>query len=243
MDFDFAKLYKPYTNIELLKIIRHPEKFQEAAVNAANEILDTRTVTDEEREAAGFVIKQPEMNIGFSGHSSEQDVLESFNPDANGKESLWFIIFFSLICIFYIRYFYYSFRSMLLIFEYGYYSATSLFYNLFYLFAIPLILLGFYRRKKITWFILIAENVLKFSFFTTNFLDPQANFTGLSFNDIVILTSVLLRPVIIYFLMQPQMTVRFNITVDQKKKTLLAVLGIFILIVAVNAFLKSGKTL
>jgi hypothetical protein len=48
MDFDFHRLYKDYSNIELLKIVKRPEGYQPAAVIVATQILNERQVTDDE---------------------------------------------------------------------------------------------------------------------------------------------------------------------------------------------------
>ena len=49
MDFDFKSLYISYSNEALLKIIEMPQNYQPTAVSAAEEILATRTVSEEER--------------------------------------------------------------------------------------------------------------------------------------------------------------------------------------------------
>src|SRR5687768_3427403 len=49
MVFNFSDKYKDYSNIELLKIIRRPDDYQPAAIEAAGLILKHRQITEEEK--------------------------------------------------------------------------------------------------------------------------------------------------------------------------------------------------
>ena len=48
MNFDFYQLYKDYSNIELLKIVKRPTEYQPTAVAVATQILNERQLTTEE---------------------------------------------------------------------------------------------------------------------------------------------------------------------------------------------------
>ena len=57
MDFDYHSKYEEYSNVELLKILLQKELFQEAAVKAAEGVLASRNVTNDEwAAAAAFII-------------------------------------------------------------------------------------------------------------------------------------------------------------------------------------------
>ena len=56
MDFNFAQTYASYTTEALLQIVAEPHKYQPAAIAAAQSILDSRPVTDAEREAAAATL-------------------------------------------------------------------------------------------------------------------------------------------------------------------------------------------
>lgn len=49
---DFTERYKEYSNLVLLKIIDNPEGYQPSAVVAAQEVLDSRQLSNEEMETA-----------------------------------------------------------------------------------------------------------------------------------------------------------------------------------------------
>src|SRR5689334_9501012 len=48
MNLNFIEEFKNYSNLELLKIIKNPTDYQQAAVDAAQTILSTRTISNEE---------------------------------------------------------------------------------------------------------------------------------------------------------------------------------------------------
>ena len=52
MQFNFKKTYASFTNIELLKILHEPHKYQPDAIAAAEEILSSKVVTEEEKTTA-----------------------------------------------------------------------------------------------------------------------------------------------------------------------------------------------
>ena len=52
MDFDLSKEYERYSNVELLRIVLLPHQYQPAALAAAQAILATRAVTEEEQRIA-----------------------------------------------------------------------------------------------------------------------------------------------------------------------------------------------
>src|SRR6266487_3556660 len=48
MNFNFYDQYKNYSNIDLLKIVKQPDNYQAAAVEAATQILNERQVSETE---------------------------------------------------------------------------------------------------------------------------------------------------------------------------------------------------
>lgn len=48
MESQFIEKYKSYSNFELLKITQKPDDYQEKAVDAANEILKDRAISEDD---------------------------------------------------------------------------------------------------------------------------------------------------------------------------------------------------
>jgi hypothetical protein len=247
MDFDFAELYKSYTTVELLKIIRHPEKYQDAAVDAANNTLETRTVTDTEREAAGFEIVSPESHSyptpGRSYPSPDKDLLELFNLDAaEEKYKKWFNVIFIMIALYYLRLVYFSAVVFHRFVEDDSYPFIPLFIALFYILGMPLVLLNFYRKKRIGWLLLLAESSLSF-LFTFIYIINNAEYLSLRKEVIYYLIPFLLKPFIIAFLLQKKTITAFSITTELKRKTFFSMIVAACIILGYMYIVKTGKAI
>ncbi len=78
--FDFHSTYINKSNVDLLSIILQKDLFQEEAVSAAENILATRTVTDEERDEA--------ENLFISKTATEQSKKEKQQKLANDADRM-----------------------------------------------------------------------------------------------------------------------------------------------------------
>src|SRR5689334_486868 len=76
MNFDFHTQYKRYSNIELLKIVKHPDGYQQEAITAATQILDARQVTEEEIRFVEHYYNQLEKGL-----KAEKEKIESYKDD------------------------------------------------------------------------------------------------------------------------------------------------------------------
>lgn len=104
MNFNFSQQYQSWSNIELLKIVKRPEDYQPAAVEAATAILATREVTDQEHAAVDFYFQQLERGNRLAeetlvAHShSASDFLEHLSRQADRKPfPVWLIVLLSVI--------------------------------------------------------------------------------------------------------------------------------------------------
>jgi hypothetical protein len=99
MSFDFHAIYAGHSNTQLLVIVLQKEMHDKAAVQAAEDILKTREVTEEDRAAAEAVAVQRTQQ--------EQRIIEQKEELVNqirgilfpvGKPITWFLKAFSIVC-------------------------------------------------------------------------------------------------------------------------------------------------
>ncbi|OSZ77982.1 hypothetical protein CAP35_06855 [Chitinophagaceae bacterium IBVUCB1] len=86
MDFDFEALYAQYSNVDLLKITRQTDKYQPAAIAAANTILQQREVTQQEIDEVDAFFREPIVKEHYKKHirfGLEDRIAEFVNPYSN----------------------------------------------------------------------------------------------------------------------------------------------------------------
>lgn len=97
MNFDFSKEYTRYSNVELLRIVLQPDKYQPQAVTAAKEMLATRTVTEEEQLQAQEVMipKLQKMKVDTTdddGWQKSEGIFGSAGiPDFTNQRTWWIL--------------------------------------------------------------------------------------------------------------------------------------------------------
>jgi hypothetical protein len=97
MSFDFHTLYAGHTNAQLLAIVLQKDLHDELAVQAAEDILKTREVTEEDKTAAEAVAlerAQREQQLIEQKAAIANRIREIFFP--MGKPITWFLKAFSV---------------------------------------------------------------------------------------------------------------------------------------------------
>lgn len=250
MDFDFVTLYEKFSNIELLRILLQADQYHPEAVQAANDILSARNVTDEERQAAGYSITEPaaEKNtVGVStGHYTavNADVLSAFEPEVHPR-SVFFKISFALIGFYYARLAYNSALGLLMAFRYDYFSYQTIFFQLFYLFVMPFAMVRLYLGKKDGWYISFVETtftivpMLIYTFNTWRYNLFNLTFSVRSFLYVL---DIFLKPYIFFFFLEKTTADHAGVNTQQKKITVFVCLVIMVIWRWLSHMINSGES-
>ena len=167
MQNDFFERYKHYSTIELLKIVKRAEDYQDAAVETAKAILIERTVSEEEiQEVEWFYEKKEEQkqlkkkSIDFIKDKINQFTQPVSIPSETISVSKWLNVLLFIIFIQYLFSFYQTSRFFYKFLIYDDYrfdvSYIVLFASLAY---IPVILYLLFIRNKWGWILLFADNL------------------------------------------------------------------------------------
>lgn len=154
MDTDFHKLYSAYSTVDLLKITTRPEKYQPAAVAAAQEILATRVVTTAERDEA-------EKFYSDTGTTplTERQIANNIGSIFSGPNK-WVNIILTIAILEYLHLLYIDLMAMsrtLLCRNCPFQAVSILSYtDLLYL---PVVFYLFYKRKQWGWILLFASKL------------------------------------------------------------------------------------
>src|SRR6476620_10004900 len=99
MNLNFIEEFKNYSNLELLKIIKNPTHYQQAAVEAAQAIISTRSISQQEEDE----IKNYFISIETEEQKKKEKILaykstivDAFEPililDEEVKPSKWVLL-------------------------------------------------------------------------------------------------------------------------------------------------------
>lgn len=231
MDFNFNELYRDYSSIDLLKIIKRPSDYQPTAVEAAKKILGSRVVTQSEIEAAGqYFIDLENKTKAKTGKVDEYrdkaaGLLEPIvNPGTEINPVKWLNILLLVIGLQYAWTFYESIRDFIFLLNCSYcgfdlaYLLTAV--NLVY---IPFIFYLLLKRKRWGWILLFGDNLLAlilkliqlFMFFGDGWFGVDA--PG------IFLFIICLKFLFVIFLWREDIAALFNITSAAKKQTVIIV--------------------
>jgi len=233
MDFDFPALYENYSNIELLRILLHPDQYQQEAVQAAGHILTSRDVTDDERRAAGYVIPDPVSEEKYPMTNAYHqdittDILEAFNPEGQKTVTIFKTVFV-LLCLYYLYVCYSRGSFVILSLKYGDFSGIDILYGFIYLFLIPFAMIKLYKRKKAGWFIIIGENLLSFLpgvYYVI--INRHLYFARSVIFMIAFLAGFLIKPAIIAFLWQKKNTEYLAVSKQDQRNAVLVYAGLLV---------------
>lgn len=161
MKQDFLSHYSSYSNVDLLLVLHNESKYDPVAVEAVKEILETRTVTTEDRHQATIIVekeitdnrkkKERAQKLKLAAGNFARNIVE---PDRrNGFQQLQYLCF--ILAAVYL----YQLASQLFIDPFWhYYDPGGNIWNIIYSYLFLLVNLLwptgiylFYRRKKWGW--------------------------------------------------------------------------------------------
>ncbi len=224
MEFNFHEKYGTYSNIELLKIIREPEKYQPSAVDAAGQILQSREVSEEDKDRADEQLGRPDsekMKKKLQHDLVNGVVVDLLDEEdaVSSRPAIWIVAGFALIALFYLWIFYYHIRTFVLFSDYLIYqSAAGLFFNNIVMIYIPLIFYLVYKRRRWGWILLFTECTIATLTFISN---TYFAMRGHAIIQQAIAVPVLIHSGIIFFLCTREVALFCNVNADARKKTLI----------------------
>lgn len=241
MNFNFKDKFKDYSNFELLKIIKQPNKFQAEAVDAAAHLLESRTVSAEDmQELNGYFenieTKEQEKAAKINAYKDKaNDFLEPIiKPSKDLKVNKWLNLFLVLLLLQYAWSLYQSITTIV-----AYIACTSCEPDLSILFVyasifyIPLIIYLLYKRRTWGWILIFAETLISLIFGCSNiyfyFKYPYFTTDTLGF----LLFNLFIRAGFVFFLWQFPVTALFRVRRKTKKDTLLVTIVLAILYLGV----------
>jgi hypothetical protein len=247
MDFNFNEKYISYSNVELLKILREPSKYQDAAIDTAEQILKSREVTENDIEEVDIYFGKPDISkikenekldiIKTNVTDFLQDILE---PTNEVKPSKWLKVILLSISIQYVYTFYVTIKSFIFFINCDYCrfdgSVILQFIGLIY---IPIIFFLLYKRKRWGWILLFADNLFALIagiFSSYFFFKYQGIHHG---NTFKFLYPIFIKGLFAVFLWRKEITHFFYVENITKNKTLVVTtLGTILFIAAIYYVLK-----
>lgn len=237
MNLDFFELYKAYSNVELLKITRHPADYQPGAVVAATSILEKRDVSANDLQEVDEYFEDIK-----SGSKKRQEIIDNYkekasdflqpvlNPDEEIKPHKWLKIFLLAIAIQYLWTLYTTIKYFIDLYNCSdcRFSGTS-YLNIVTLIYIPLIFLLLYARSKWGWILLFFDNffavITRVSslYFFFKYQRFHHGDTG-SF-----LFSLFVKSAFVYFLYRDEIASYFEVNRKIKIRTAIATVAIVLL--------------
>ena len=168
MNLNFIEEFKDYSNLELLKIIKNPANYQPAALIAAQQILSTRIISQQELEE----IENHLISIELEEQRSKEKILAYKSkiadalepiliPGEESKPSKWLKWMLIVLVIQYARILYYTLPWIFRTLSYGgHYLEIVFLINCATLVYFPLIFILLLKRKKWGWILLFGDNII-----------------------------------------------------------------------------------
>lgn len=230
MNFKFHDQYKDYSNIELLKIVRRPNDYQTAAVDAATLILKEREIsqTDIQQIDTYFGELDTKAKLKTDKINSYKDKATDFlepvlNPSADVKPAKWLNIFLVFIALDYLWTFYNSIKAFALFSNcYGCTFDITMALSLVSLVYVPVVFYLLYKRKRWGWILLFADNLFTFiarlsqSYLFFKFQEIHRGDTS------AFIISILIKAAFVFFLWRVTISDFFGVTHKTKKDTAIA---------------------
>jgi hypothetical protein len=227
MTFDFYQRYKDYSNVALLKIVKRPDEYQSAAVQAATQILDQRQITPEEIQFVDQYLQDLEESI-----KSKKDKIDArknkltdfFQPVLAPGEQIeptkWVHILLLVISIQYAWSLFTTVKRLVRIIHCDYcrldFFAIA---DLLTLLYVPFIFYLLFKRKRWGWILLFADNLFS--------LIPEVSQTYIFFkyqsvhhgDTVSFLLSIFIKIAFAFFLWRQAISNHFNVSYETKRKT------------------------
>ncbi len=248
MNFDFDALYKEKSSVELLRVLFKAKDFQPQAIEAVENILASRDVTDEDRKAAGFTIWESVDQISNSDYPDhkrvDQDLLDAFNPDEHEqKSSALFNMFLLLGSLYYLRIAYTAVKSLFFAFSYESFPLYYVLYASVYVLLIPIAFYRLYKRQPFGWYVIFGETLLAL---ISSLIYIGSSWRSISsaslYNIVLILFPMIIRPAFLYFLWQKKNSEDLGVLPQYKKRTVLICGGFVVVVAALLWAAQSGQS-
>lgn len=191
MNFNFYDQYKNYSSVDLLKIVRHPNDYQAAAVDAATKLLKERLVSESEFQEVdnyfqGMKAKEQlkKDKINFYKEKATGFLEPVLNPTTEVKPHKWINIFLLVIALQYLWTLFINGKHLTNFIGFvinckrnGFNTsnepitylrcASSIFditvvFEFFSLIYIPIIFYLLYKKRRWGWILLFADNLFAF---------------------------------------------------------------------------------
>ena len=224
MESQFIEKYKSYSNFELLKITQKPDDYQEKAVDAANEILKDRGISEDDlREIEDYYFKEKQSEK----ENLEENIFDFLHTDYEPKEfhkpENWLNVFLLVVLFQYLFFFYNAIKYLSFALYHKTIRLNIISLELtFFLFFTPILFYLIFKKHKLGWIILFLKNI--FNLFLLSPLFFQFLKTGNipnNFSPIRIFFS-LYYLIFALFLLKPSISNLFEIS-PILKKTIVAI--------------------
>lgn len=257
MDFDFKKEYEKLSNTELLAILEHAGRYQPDAVIAAKEVLETRSISQEEEETLARDLRKTQAQAHYKKvlntriRNTIQDKLQYLlTPSQNLTEvqniSRWITVLVGFLII---RYLFNLPHLILSVKDFFTYSEDYLNIDLLLIILgiiyMPWICYLLVKRRRWGWIIFLANcmfmavsrtlsSILFYIFqsYTYKILFRNADLDWVNALFIIFLNSTL-----VYYMLKPSVLDYFDISTPIKKRTIIisaTIITLFFLVVFIN---------
>lgn len=243
MPLDFKKEYEQLSNEELLKIVRQADQYQREAVATAQEVLNTRDVTEEEEnkvdrhfyniEAEKQAVKDTKEAAKKAVSSKLQEVVNPFNNnDGKPKPVLWLNMFIIAWVGLYlwklpgdIKILYYIIQA-----DYDFVWDHFFIFLILRMFFIPLTSILLYKRSLWGWKLLSFYSIFQLGMALPIILGMIKGSHLSSGTSTQFFIGCGFYSLLVYFLFKPEITALFKVTKSIKRKVILNTLIISLII-------------
>jgi hypothetical protein len=227
MTLNFYDEYKNYSNIELLKIIKRPDDYQPTAVEAAKQILQERTVSEDEvSEADNYYqsinkAKQLKKDKVDVYKEKVTDFLEPVvKPGPEVSPAKWVNILLVAITLQYVWSLFNTARSLISFLKCKtcrFEIITFLpFVSLVY---VPVIFYLLFKKRRWGWILLFADNLFVLILQLDNLSILFQPWVPHGINVFSLLWPIFLRILFAFFLWRKDITAFFGVNDKTKKQT------------------------
>ena len=241
MNFDFYKLYRDYSNTDLLKIVKRPGDYQTSAVTAATQILNERQVTPEEIrfiddyfhdiESSAKIKKEKVEAIKTKAADFFEPVL---HPTEKVEPNKWVNILLFVIAIQYAWTLFETAKRLVNFFQCDYCRLDIMFFaELLTLLYVPLIFFLLLKKRRWGWILLFADNLFSLISRVSQsyiFLKYQSIHHG---DTTSFLLPIIIKTAFVFFLWRDSISNYFSVTLDTKKNTALITTGGTLLLILI----------
>jgi uncharacterized protein YqgQ len=242
MEFDYYNLYAAYSNLELLKIVRQPQHYQEAAVAAAAQLLQERGITEEDQQQVdeyfqSAQLKKEQKTAKVQAYKGQvADFLEPvLQPQAEINPQKWVNIFLVVLAIQYLWTFFSNARNLVSYFDFDEYGSVALIWIISILY-IPVIFYLVYKKKRWGWILLFADRLLSFIVVLNELPWLFDKRIAYRIDSSYLLGKLLVSGAFVFFLWKPVIANYFGATRITKRDTLIITLGLALLFIVIVRF-------